>query len=342
MKIIVKQLVIASIVGLCMVSTLTACDRRIPEDSKGRVTGEVSYYERVALPEDAVLTVQLEDVSAIDAPVTVLAEQRIELQGRQVPIDFQLTYDRRKLQEDYRYAVAARIEDSRGLRFVTTELYGVSLAEPDVEIAVIVDPAASADGVASDGPAFLCSGNEPFWNISLAGNELTFKRLVGDVEETKFSGGYTTLFGPDGGAFYEWAGTADSSKLKMRILPGHCEDSMADSGEGGLFEYSVRVIVSGESLVGCCRMPDPFASEPVENYVCENDLEFTASYEQLGNSSQVQLRLNDDRELLLTQDISASGARYSESDTVFWNKGDEALLELDGAEAVRCELKSVD
>ena len=339
-KVYLKQIVKTSILAFAMAWVLAGCDRSIPAENQGRVMGEVSYYERIALPDDAILIVQLEDVSETDAPMPVLTEQRIPLNGQQVPVAFELVYDRRKLQEERRYAVAARIEDSSGLRFITTELYGVSLAEPEVKIAVIVDPAASTAEMAEGGPAFLCSGNEPFWNLQLAGRELNLKQLRDGVDETQYTGGYTALFGPDGGAFYEWAGASGNSKLKVRILPGHCDDSMAGAEEGGLFDYSVRITVDKESLTGCCRMPDPFTENPAENYVCENDIELTATYEVLGNTSQVQLLLSDDREYILTHDISASGARYSESDTVFWNKGDEALLELDGAEAVRCELQT--
>jgi membrane-bound inhibitor of C-type lysozyme len=35
------------------------------------------------------------------------------------------------------------------------------------------------------------------------------------------------------------------------------------------------------------------------------------------------------RELRLTKTISASGARYSDSKTTFWNKGRSVLMEID-------------
>lgn len=45
------------------------------------VEGEASYRERIALPEDAVLTVQLADVSLADAPAAVIAERKVEPAG---------------------------------------------------------------------------------------------------------------------------------------------------------------------------------------------------------------------------------------------------------------------
>jgi membrane-bound inhibitor of C-type lysozyme len=45
--------------------------------------------------------------------------------------------------------------------------------------------------------------------------------------------------------------------------------------------------------------------------------------------SNVELTLNDGRTMLLKQAVSASGARYTNSDEtfVFWNKGDTAFIE---------------
>jgi putative lipoprotein len=58
------------------------------------ISGNVSYLQRIALPPDAVLIVRIQDVSRAGAPARILAEQRIELAGRQVPIAFQTTVDR--------------------------------------------------------------------------------------------------------------------------------------------------------------------------------------------------------------------------------------------------------
>lgn len=42
----------------------------------------------------------------------------------------------------------------------------------------------------------------------------------------------------------------------------------------------------------------------------------------------VRLVFSDGREMVLPQTISASGARYAEGSVVFWNKGNEAFLDL--------------
>lgn len=45
----------------------------------------------------------------------------------------------------------------------------------------------------------------------------------------------------------------------------------------------------------------------------------------------IHIVFSDGREITLPQAISASGARYTDGDTVFWNKGNEAFVEWDGA-----------
>ncbi|MER2536371.1 MAG: YbaY family lipoprotein, partial [Rhizobiaceae bacterium] len=62
-----------------------------------KVSGEASYRERIALPPNAVLTVQLADVSLADAPAGIVAVQTISPAG-QVPISFELSFDTAAIQ----------------------------------------------------------------------------------------------------------------------------------------------------------------------------------------------------------------------------------------------------
>ena len=73
------------------------------------ITGTVSYLQRIALPPNAVVQVELEDVSRADAPAFVLASQQIITGERQVPIAFSLTYDIASVSDRGRYNVRARI-----------------------------------------------------------------------------------------------------------------------------------------------------------------------------------------------------------------------------------------
>ena len=71
------------------------------------IKGALSYRARIALPPDSRAIVALKDVSRPDG--AVVAEQRIDLHGRQVPIAFELVVDRAKLDDAKRYAVRGAV-----------------------------------------------------------------------------------------------------------------------------------------------------------------------------------------------------------------------------------------
>ena len=87
------------------------------------LSGSVTYRARIALPPDAVLIVRVQDVSRAGAPARVLAEQRIDLTGQQVPIPFNATVDRDLIGKKARVTVSARIERAGKLLFVSDKTY---------------------------------------------------------------------------------------------------------------------------------------------------------------------------------------------------------------------------
>lgn len=89
----------------------------------GVVSGTVSYLQRIAMPPDAVLIVQLQDVSVADASATAIAEQKITFGQRQVPIPFELKFDPAKIASNHTYSVSARILVGSDLRFNSDKPY---------------------------------------------------------------------------------------------------------------------------------------------------------------------------------------------------------------------------
>ena len=89
------------------------------------VSGTITYRQRSALPATAVLIVKIVDVSRADVSSMTVAEQRIETAGKQVPIPFDMAYDRRKIDERNRYAVQAEIRDGDRLLFISDTSYPV-------------------------------------------------------------------------------------------------------------------------------------------------------------------------------------------------------------------------
>ncbi len=81
------------------------------EMAAASVTGTVTYLQRIALPDDAVVKVQIYNASLADA-TEVLGEQIIETNGQQVPIPFDVAFNPDDINENLMYSVSARIEDS--------------------------------------------------------------------------------------------------------------------------------------------------------------------------------------------------------------------------------------
>ncbi len=114
------------------------------QEQKGQavITGTVTYLQRVALPPNAVVEVQLADVSKQDVAAMVIASQTIETKGAQVPIPFELSYDPAQIEEGMSYAVSARITiDGKLARISTTRNSVLTRGAPTTGIEIIVSPA---------------------------------------------------------------------------------------------------------------------------------------------------------------------------------------------------------
>lgn len=91
--------------------------------------GSVTYHERIALPDDAELSVQLLDVSLADAAAKALGEVAF-VPGQQVPIDFAIEYDANTVASDGRYALHAEIHTADGeLLWTTADHHEVELGD---------------------------------------------------------------------------------------------------------------------------------------------------------------------------------------------------------------------
>jgi len=109
------------------------------------VTGNVTYHQKIALPDDAVVTITLEDVSRADAPAEVRGRQVIDTKGAQVPISFRVTYEPNKIAENHSYSLRAKIEDGSGkLLFASdTNIPVITRDNPTDDVEIIVVPVSS-------------------------------------------------------------------------------------------------------------------------------------------------------------------------------------------------------
>jgi len=96
------------------------------QTNQAAITGTVTYRERIALPSDAAIDVQLVDTSVADVAVQTVAESMLNAEGRQVPIPFTLNYDPALIVPTHRYSLRATIRSGDGmLLFSTTQAYPV-------------------------------------------------------------------------------------------------------------------------------------------------------------------------------------------------------------------------
>lgn len=104
----------------------TACSDIIKDDREmATVNGDVFYVQRIALPDNAKLTVTLADVSLADAPADVISSQSYMTEGQQVPLPFSLEYSPAEIKPGHSYNVSARIEVNGELLFISDTAYPV-------------------------------------------------------------------------------------------------------------------------------------------------------------------------------------------------------------------------
>ncbi|OEO30817.1 hypothetical protein VW23_019300 [Devosia insulae DS-56] len=108
------------------------------------ITGTVVYRERMLLPEGAVATVRLEDVSLADAPARVIAETSVP--ARTSPTAFSIAFDPSQIEAGHTYAWRASITAGDELMFTTTERHTFDPQAAGVEL--LVQRVASSEAAA--------------------------------------------------------------------------------------------------------------------------------------------------------------------------------------------------
>jgi len=142
----------------------------------GRITlkGDVTYRERIALPEAGTLTVALIDLAQPDKP-GLAATAAIARPGK-VPLTFTLNLDTDALDATHQYALVARIAGADGaVWFRNNEPFPVDPLAPAAPILIIVNFQGGADRSAAadlpDEPAAPPPILNATWNAaSIAGN----------------------------------------------------------------------------------------------------------------------------------------------------------------------------
>jgi putative lipoprotein len=117
--------------------------------AKLNLAGEVTYRERIALPDSATLTLELIDLALPDLPrVSVSAPTG----AGQVPLGFNLTFEESLILPQHDYALNAEI-NAEGITFRNPEPYPVTPLAQTEPVLIVTNMIAQSDAASSEPPA---------------------------------------------------------------------------------------------------------------------------------------------------------------------------------------------
>lgn len=130
--------------GLLLVAVLTVLPgRATAQMGPGAISGVLSVRERVALPGNAVVTVQIAEVGSAGRPGAVIAEQRFTTNNAQPPFRYSISYDPNRIDPNRAYTVQANISFGGQIQFTTNQVYRVitgGAPVTDVNILLVAVP----------------------------------------------------------------------------------------------------------------------------------------------------------------------------------------------------------
>ncbi|MDU8944291.1 YbaY family lipoprotein [Ovoidimarina sediminis] len=134
----------------------------------------VTYRERIALPPDAVLEVELLDTSRADAPSVRLSSQRFKLAG--VPRTVEIAYDTNLIEERLTYTVAAKIISDGNVMFRSTTATPVLTRGAPRSTEIVLEMMPQRTGSSSP--------NQSIKGITWAAYEIAGRMLIADDPPT--------------------------------------------------------------------------------------------------------------------------------------------------------------
>lgn len=133
---------VKGLAALLLAGVLSACGQTTGdtaiEPGERVIEGTVTYRERMMLPPDAQLEINLEDVSRADAPATVLATVT-QSTATAPPWPFRISYDPATLDSRHRYGLRATVRHNDRLLF-TSDTFVDAFAEEAPEILLVRVP----------------------------------------------------------------------------------------------------------------------------------------------------------------------------------------------------------
>ena len=120
-----RSRLVAFVAGLIALASVLLVLPAATQAQTNAVTGSAGIRQRISLPANAGVTIQLADVSRVGAAALVIAEQRFQTNGAQAPFSFNLPYDPAKIVANGTYTVQGNVTIDGRLRYTTTSQFRV-------------------------------------------------------------------------------------------------------------------------------------------------------------------------------------------------------------------------
>src|SRR5690349_16296203 len=133
------MLKIRSLITLAIAAVLLILPATALAQNTSSVTGTINIRQRVTIPNNAIITIQLANIVRQGAPAQVLAQQTFSANGAQPPFPFTLQYDKGQITTNGIYIVQGNIKVNGQLRYTTTSAFRVITQGSPTAISVTMD-----------------------------------------------------------------------------------------------------------------------------------------------------------------------------------------------------------
>lgn len=136
--------------------SVAACSQSRTPKALSELAGTITYRERIALPADARIEIQILDVTDVSEPTPPLVAERLLDAPGQVPIAFSLGYDPKSIDANHTYSLRVRVRVGEELWFASPfDLRVLTGGNPD-HVEVMLDRVSGdvdvASGIARSAP----------------------------------------------------------------------------------------------------------------------------------------------------------------------------------------------
>ncbi|EOE0522629.1 YbaY family lipoprotein [Providencia stuartii] len=104
------------------------------------IRGQVVIPQQVKLPQNAVITVTLADISIAELPALILSQKYYETLGKQSPFPFELSYQKNEVRPDAHLAMRATVSVDGNILLISKVENLSTSDDTSKEIRLVIEP----------------------------------------------------------------------------------------------------------------------------------------------------------------------------------------------------------